>query len=179
MSNPGGAIGQNREQRLSADWRESLAALPVATFDAGEAVLEQGATSGQLLILKNGTVSVTKDGIEIARVTEPGAVFGELSALLGQPHTADVRTVEHSEFHVTDANTLLNREPAALLYVATLLARRLDLAHRGLLELKNELATGGPPSLVRSTLSKIEVLLSSIGEGYVRAGAAYSISPFM
>lgn len=168
MSNPG-----------ETAWQESLASLPVATFDAGVTVVEQGATSGRLLILKSGAVSVTKDGVEIAKVSEPGAVFGELSALLGQPHTADVRAIEPSAFHVADANTLLTREPAALLYVATLLAKRLDLANRGLIELKGELAAGAPPSLMRSTLSKVESLLSSIGAGYITAGAAYSRAPFM
>ena len=41
------------------------------------------------------------------RVTEPGAVFGELSVLLDQPHTADVRAVTASQFHVADAASLL------------------------------------------------------------------------
>ena len=36
------------------------------------------------------------------------AVFGELSALLDQPHTADVRALETSKFHVADAALLLN-----------------------------------------------------------------------
>jgi hypothetical protein len=59
-------------------------------------------------------------------VTEPDAVFGELSVLLDQPHTADVRAQEASEFHVADAGTLLRVEPFALFYVATVLAQRLD-----------------------------------------------------
>jgi CRP/FNR family transcriptional regulator, cyclic AMP receptor protein len=106
-------------------------------------------------------------------------VFGELSALLDEPHTADVRTIEASEFHVAEADILLTRDPGALLYVATLLARRLDLANRGLMELKSELAAGAPPSLISSTLGRIESLLSSIGDGYIRAGAAHAINPFM
>ena len=48
-------------------------------------------------------MSVIKGGIEIAQVAEPGVIFGELSALLDQLHTADVRTVEASQFHVADA----------------------------------------------------------------------------
>lgn len=179
MLNPGGAIDESPEYRRSTAWQESLASLPVLSVDAGETVVSEGAKSGQLLILKNGAVSVTKNGIEIARVAEPGAVFGELSVLLDEPHMADVRTIEASEFHVADANILLTREPAALLYVATLLARRLDLANRGLIELKNELAAGAAPSLIRSTLGKIESLLSSIGEGYISTGAAYLMNPFM
>jgi CRP/FNR family cyclic AMP-dependent transcriptional regulator len=55
-----------------------------------------------------------KNGVEIATVTEPGAVFGELSVLLDQPHTADVRALEASQFYVADAATLLRIDPIAL-----------------------------------------------------------------
>jgi CRP/FNR family cyclic AMP-dependent transcriptional regulator len=175
MSAPGGAIGNDLEHRHSAAWQEILAALPGTTFDAGETVVREGTKSGRLLILKNGAVSVVKNGIEIAAVTQPGAVFGELSVLLDEPHTADVRTIEPSEFLVADANILLTREPSALLYVATLLARRLDLANRGLIEIKSELAAGAPPNLIRSTIGKIESLISFISAGYGSTGAVHSI----
>ena len=168
---------ENTKQQLSDAWQKSLVALPLSTYGAGEMVLQEGTKTGRLLILKKGAVSVAKGGVEIAKVTEPGAVFGELSALLGEPHGADVRALEPSEFHVATGD-LLMREPAALLYVATLLARRLDLANRGLVELKSELAAGAPPSLIGATLDKIESLLSAIGAGYIRAGAGMSGYPF-
>ena len=63
---------------------------------AQETVLSAASTTGQLLILKEGAVSVIKEGLEIATVTEAGAVFGELSVLLDQPHTADVRALAPS-----------------------------------------------------------------------------------
>ena len=84
-------------------WEKRLATLPVASYGAGETVFTEGTKTGRLLILKAGLVSVIKGGIEIAQVAEPGVIFGELSALLDQPHTADVRTVEASQFHVADA----------------------------------------------------------------------------
>ncbi|MGA8612972.1 MAG: cyclic nucleotide-binding domain-containing protein [Xanthobacteraceae bacterium] len=168
---------ENTTRRLSEPWPKSLAALPRATYAAGELVLQEGTRTGRLLILKKGAVGVVKSGVEIAKVAEPGAVFGELSALLDAPHGADVRALEPSEFHVADAGVLM-REPAALLYVATVLARRLDLANRGLIELKSELQAGAPPSLISATLDKIEALLSAIGTGYIRAGAGMSGYPF-
>ena len=119
-----------------AVFQRKLATLPLETYQAGETVLSAASTTGRLLILKKGAVAVVKEGVEIARVTEPGAVFGELSVLLDQPHTADVRALEVSQFHVADAATILRVDPIALLYVATVLAQRLDSANRGLLELK-------------------------------------------
>jgi CRP/FNR family transcriptional regulator, cyclic AMP receptor protein len=143
----------------TAVFQKRLEALPLASYGAGETVFTEGTRTGRLLILKKGTVAIIKGGTEIAKVAEPGAVFGELSALLDQPHTADVRTLETSEFLVADAATLLVKDPIALLYVTTLLARRLDSANRALIELKNQLQSGQPPSVITETAEKIEELL--------------------
>ena len=92
------------------------------------------------------------------------------------PHSADIRTLEASEFHVADAAALL-QDPTALLYVTTVLARRIDAANQGLLQLKILLEAGEPRSLIDKTLDGIEGLLSAIGTGYIRAGAGHSIFP--
>ena len=136
----------------------------------------RGTKTGRLLILKSGAVGIFKGDVEFAQVAEPGAVFGELSALLDAPHSADIRTLEASEFHVADAAALL-QDPTALLYVTTVLARRIDAANQGLLQLKILLEAGEPRSLIDKTLDGIEGLLSAIGTGYIRAGAGHSIFP--
>ena len=112
-----------------AAFQKRLGGLPVATYKIGETVLAGGSRTGRLLILKKGTLTIIKDSIKIAEVTEPGAVFGEVSALLDQPHTADVYATETSQFHVADA-ALLVQDPIVLLYVAAVLARRLDGANQ-------------------------------------------------
>ena len=158
-------------------WRQRLAALPLASYDAGETVFAEGTKTGRLLILKSGAVAIVKGGTEIATVAEPGAVFGELSALLDQPHSGDVRALEASEFHVADAATLL-QDPAALLYVTMVLARRIDAANQGLLQLKIMLESGEPRGLIDKALDGIEGLLGAIGTGYLRAGAGVAGYPF-
>jgi CRP-like cAMP-binding protein len=107
----------------------AFATLPLATYQAGETVLTAGTKTGRLLILRKGAVTIEKEGTEITKVMEPGAVFGELSALLDQPHTADVRTLETSEFRVAPAE-LLDEDPVVLLYVVAILAQRLNLVIR-------------------------------------------------
>ena len=72
----------------ATSFQKSLAAFPLTIYQAGETVLTDGSRTDRLLILRKGNVTVVKEGIEIARVTEPGAVFGEISALLDCPHTA-------------------------------------------------------------------------------------------
>ena len=143
-----------------AIFQRKLAGFPIATYQAGETVLVAASTSGRLLILRKGAVVVLREGVEIATVTEPGAVFGELSVLLDQPHTADVRALETSQFYVADAAALLRVDPVALIYVATVLARRLDDANRALIELKRQVQAGQPRSVIETTAEKMEGLLA-------------------
>src|ERR1700719_838717 len=139
--------------------QKRLDALPLVTYQAGENVLTAGSRTGRLLILKKGAVAIVKETIEIARVSEPGAVFGELSALLDQPHAADVRALETSQFHVADAAALFLQDPLVLLYVAAILARRLDAANQALIELKSQVQAGQPRSEIGETIEKMEGLL--------------------
>ena len=143
-----------------AVFQRKLATLPLATYQAGETVLSAASTTGRLLILKEGAVAVVKEGLEIARVTEPGAVFGEQAVLLDQPHTADVRTLEDSEFYVADAPAILAGDPIVALYVTVILARRLDAANRWLVAVKRQIQTGEPPSVIGKAVEKVEELLS-------------------
>jgi CRP-like cAMP-binding protein len=142
---------------------QRIATLPLATYQAGETVLTAGTKTGRLLILRKGAVTIEKEGTEITKVMEPGAVFGELSALLNQPHTADVRTLETSEFRVAPAE-LLEEDPVLLLYVAAILAQRLNLANQAVIELKSQIQLH---HMVRSTIGravkKMEEMLSGTG----------------
>ena len=148
---------------------QRIMALPLATYQPGETVIAAGTKTGRLLILRKGVVTIEKEGTLIAKVTEPGAVFGELSALLNLPHTADVRTLEPSEFRVARAE-LLEEDPAALLYVASILAQRLNLANQAVVELKSQVQLH---HMIRSTIGKgvkkMEELLSATGADLVYA----------
>jgi CRP/FNR family cyclic AMP-dependent transcriptional regulator len=158
------------------EFQKRLATLPIRTYYPGEFVFAARSKTGQLLILRNGVVAILKGGIEIAKVTEPGAVFGELSALLDQPHTADVLALEISQFYVADAAALLAQDPIAVLYIAAVLARRLDRANQALIELKSQLEAGQPHSVIGKTVEKIEGLLSASGASLVYAG--YPSDPY-
>ena len=138
----------------SAVFLKRIGALPLVTYQAGENVLTAGSRTGRLLILKKGAVAVVKETIEIAKVVEPGAVFGELSTLQDQPHSADVRALETSQFHVADADALLVQDPLVLLYVAALLARRLDAATQALIKLKSQVQAGQPRSEIGETIDE-------------------------
>jgi CRP-like cAMP-binding protein len=144
---------------VKAAFQNSLASLPLVTYQPGETVIVAGSKTERLLILKKGAVAVVKDDTEIAQVAEPGAVFGELSVLLDQPHTPDVRALEASQFHIANATAFLTQNPIAVLYVATVLAHRLDGANHALIQIKHQLQSGEPHSVVVKTVSKIEGFL--------------------
>jgi CRP/FNR family transcriptional regulator, cyclic AMP receptor protein len=146
-----------------AAFKKSIASLPVTTFEPGQTVLAAGSRTGNLFILRQGVVDVVRDGLHIATVSEPGAVFGELAVILDKPHTADVRAVERSEFHVVKASSLLGEDVAALLYVSAILAQRLDSANEVIVEIKRELEAGKRPSAISKALDKLEKLLSPAG----------------
>jgi CRP/FNR family cyclic AMP-dependent transcriptional regulator len=142
---------------------ERLSALPTEVYGPGETVLVTGASSGKLLILKEGVVEVVKAGVQIEQVDEPGKIFGEISVLLGKPHGADVRTLEPTTFYVTRATTFLHVDPMAALYVAMVLAERVDATNQALVELRNQL---DDPSQSRGAIAEtIETIARAIHYG--------------
>jgi CRP-like cAMP-binding protein len=157
---------------FAGQFQKSLTALPLKTYQAGETVLANGSRTNELLILKNGGVAVVRQGIEVARVTDPGAVFGEISALLDCPHTADVRALTTSQFHVAHPAAL--QDPAALFYVAAILARRLDRTNQALVELTNQIEVGEPRSAIASTLEKMKRLLVASSTTLGHVGYSYN-----
>jgi CRP-like cAMP-binding protein len=114
---------------------------PVRHFAAGETVLAQGDSTGLLYFLIEGAVEVVKDDVTVANASEPGVVFGDLSALLGVPHTAAVRAVRDSTFHVvTNPRTFLEQTPPVCLHLCELIARRLDAVNKYLVDVKQQFA---------------------------------------
>lgn len=90
-----GVAGQLADLALFADltWPEVEAV--AHTFDeevfaAGQRVLRQGLSGSGFYIVLEGAASVHVDGSERARLGR-GDFFGEISTLLGEPPTADVR----------------------------------------------------------------------------------------
>ena len=120
-------------------FQEVIGRLPVRQFAAGGVLIEQGSRADHLYFLIEGQVEVLKDTTVIAEVSEPGAVFGEMSILLDAVHTATVRARTPSSFRVAGASLAFLRDnPDVALYVAQILARRLDSLNRYLVDVKSQ-----------------------------------------
>jgi CRP/FNR family transcriptional regulator, cyclic AMP receptor protein len=134
-----------------------LADQPKRHFDAGETIIMEGSTTGMLFFLIEGEVEVYKDDVQIATASEPGCVFGEMAALLGTSHRANVRTVVPSTFYlVENGRHFLETHPAICLHVSEILARRLDGLNNYLIDVKEQFEGHDHLSMVDEVL---EVLM--------------------
>lgn len=92
-----------------------------------------------LYFLAEGAVEVVKDDVQVATASQPGSVFGELSAFLGGPHTATVRAAKTSTFVVVEQpRAVLESTPKLCVHVCELLARRLDAVNKYLVNVKHQ-----------------------------------------
>ena len=108
-------------------------------FAAGEEVIRQGDQTGCLFFLMEGTVEILRDGVSVATASEPGVVFGEMSALLEVPHTATVRAVGPCTFCVVpDSRAFLESSPSVSHSVCKLLAHRLNVVNKYLVDVKHQ-----------------------------------------
>jgi CRP-like cAMP-binding protein len=104
-----------------------------------EVLITQGVGGGDLFILEYGALAVERDGVEIATLTEPGTLVGEMSVLLGTHNSATVRSVRDSRVRVIrNAKRYLASDPALSLSIAALVAGRLEATSALLVEMSNE-----------------------------------------
>lgn len=131
-----------------ADLLSHTSALPERTFAAGETLLQEGDSSaGAIYVLVDGEVEILKDGVQVATVSEAGAVFGEMALLLDGSYTATVKAVTPTRCReAADGRAFLESTPGAMAVVARLLARRLELALHYLVDLARQFE-GHPTSL--------------------------------
>jgi len=118
--------------------------LPLLTVADGEALIEEGAPSTRLLVLQAGEVVIEHDGVPFARIDAPGAVFGEMAAVLDKPSTATVRAVGEVEVRVVaEPLDFLASHPGAALAVLRTTASRLDGLTHYLVDVKRQYADHG------------------------------------
>ncbi|MEB3299453.1 MAG: Crp/Fnr family transcriptional regulator [Candidatus Sericytochromatia bacterium] len=96
------------------------------TCGPGKPVFKDGETTYDVIILDEGEVEVLVGDERVAVVKGPGAVLGEVGALLRKPRSATVRALTPCSFTVyRNFESLMAHEPAILLQVARTLAERL------------------------------------------------------
>ena len=99
------------------------------TYQKGDVLFVEGDESQDLYFLVSGHLEVLKGDKKIAEITEPGALFGELSFLLGAKRTATIQA--ENEVRVlriprNEVSTFLKDFPAVAEKITQIIARRLD-----------------------------------------------------
>ncbi len=118
--------------------------LPLETLSPGTQLTTEGTRSGQLYILESGRLRVTRSGITLATIDEPGAIVGEMAVLLGIPHSATVVAETSSTVRVLDdALEALVHHPELALHIATIACARLNTTSALLVRLQSQ-ATDQP-----------------------------------
>ncbi len=98
-------------------------------FRIGQTIFLEGDPSQDLYILVSGQVDIIKGNNKITEINEPGALFGEMSFLLGAKRTAsvkagsDVRVIRIPKEEVT---SFLGEFPEVAKGITRILAQRLD-----------------------------------------------------
>lgn len=112
-----------------------------AEFDAGDTLIEEGASSDEILLIESGRAAVTtgagKDGRLMLAGVGPGAIVGEIAFYLGSPRLASVAASEPTvawRFTRADLDRLEANAPhlAAALHkgLAAMLAERVAATDR-------------------------------------------------
>jgi CRP-like cAMP-binding protein len=126
---------------------DRVRSFPLRAFNPGEAVISAAGATGELLFLNEGAIEIAIEDVVIVRVSEPGSVFGEIALLLDQPHTAAVTAVQPSRFHVIDdPQALFAAEPQVAIYIAQILARRLNAVNHLLVDARRRIAQTEEPA---------------------------------
>ena len=113
--------------------------LPEIAAEAGEVLIGEGAEAVRLLVLVEGDIAVTRGEVQVARITAPGAMFGEMAMLLDRPASATVTAKAPSRLRVVvDPAAFLARQPAMALQIARMLAQRLNDATTYLADMKQQ-----------------------------------------
>ena len=113
------------------------------TFSDGDVVIKEGIVDNHLLILQTGTVVITKDGTEVARISEKGTFIGEISAILGEKRTCTVKAKGECDILrlQQSIDELIAENPRLVKKLLQELAKRLAAATENLVQSQHTLIT--------------------------------------
>jgi len=112
---------------------------PVTVVGPRGVLVQEGQKTGKLYVLKSGDLEIVRDGSLVASIGEAGAIIGEMSVLLDQPHSATVRSRLGAEVYVIDEpNAFLDANPGVARQIASLLAVRLQKTTALLVDMRQQ-----------------------------------------
>ena len=130
--------------------------LPEVEYAPGDEIITEGGDSTGVWVLITGSLRVMKNGRDVNTVTQPGAMIGEMSILLGVPDSATVKAAEHCVMrYAADGEALLTGDPRVIHSVAVGLAARLNFVTTYLADLKNQYGDAPGLAMVPDVLQQL------------------------
>ncbi len=75
---------------------------PITEYEEDDVLIEEDSVGETVFVLYEGEVAVTQYYREIATINQPGAMLGEIAAVLGVPRTATITVTKPSRFFVIE-----------------------------------------------------------------------------
>jgi len=126
---------------------------PIITLKEGKNLLTQGEKTDSLYFLLEGGVSILRDDIEIATSSEKGSVYGEMSIMLGNAHSATVKCLKDSQFYqIENPLNFLESHPEVIWHITQILSGRLYNVNNYLIEIKHQFDNELHMNIVDDTL---------------------------
>lgn len=136
---------------------DECADLPQERIAAGDVLVAEGSSPERVLVLVSGSVRIERNQTPFARIEFPGAVFGEMSWILGKPATATARAeTDVVVYVIEDPGQFFHDRPRAAFAVLQMMAARLDGLTQYLVDVKVEFpANDGGASLIDQILESL------------------------
>jgi CRP-like cAMP-binding protein len=106
-------------------------------FQPGETVVAEDSFDQRLMVLKAGTLEVSKGGTVIKHIDQPGTLLGEMSYLTNGRRTAKLRAVTRCELNILDQklDVVIRHFPAVAEKIMSSLVERVLAHEKSTLEL--------------------------------------------
>ena len=130
--------------------------LPEIEFARGETIVKEGGAAGDIWILVRGVLQVSRAGVLVNTITQPGALIGEISVLLNTVYSATVEADEPSILrYAANGQEFLASDPAIATFVAVGLAERLNFVTTYLADLKHQYGEAPGLAMVPEVLRRL------------------------
>ncbi|WP_428353865.1 Crp/Fnr family transcriptional regulator [Methyloprofundus sp.] len=157
------------------DIEASLQEFPLISLSSGEFLLTQGEKTDCLYFLHKGAVKILKDGYEVAKRTDNGAVLGEMSIMLDIEHSVSVQCVQDSKFYcIEQPRKFLEKHPNVIWNIAQILSLRLYNLTQYLVDVKSQYEGHDPLNVVDEVL---EALLNAQQSKVLKRGESNRDTP--
>lgn len=139
------------------DIEKLLKDFPLITLKENKILLNQGEKTDSLYFLIKGNVSIIRDGIEIASSSEKGSMYGEMSIMLDNEHSATVKCLAESQFYQLEHPlNFLKSHPEVIWHIAQILSHRLYNVNSYLTDIKHQYDNDAHMKIVDDTLRMLQ-----------------------